>query len=51
MKASFTQEQKEQEIIKRAKDEIEKRTGKTPEQLYAEREKRITILSICSIIN
>ncbi|MFC2021273.1 uroporphyrinogen decarboxylase family protein [Chloroflexota bacterium] len=32
----------EQEVIKRARDEIEKRTGKTPEQLYAEREKRVT---------
>ena len=31
----------EQEIIKRAREEIEKRTGKTPEKLYEEREKRI----------
>ncbi len=31
-----------EEIIKQAKGEIEKRTGKTPEQLYEEREKRIT---------
>ncbi|MFC2021304.1 hypothetical protein ACFLU1_05950, partial [Chloroflexota bacterium] len=33
---------REQEVIKRARDEIEKRTGKTPEQLYTEREKRIS---------
>ena len=32
---------KEQVVIKRARDEIEKRTGKTPEQLYEEREKRV----------
>lgn len=32
----------EQEVIKRTRDEIEKKTGKTPEQLYTEREKRIT---------
>jgi hypothetical protein len=31
----------EQEIIKWAREEIEKRTGKCPEQLYAEREKRL----------
>lgn len=31
-----------QEVIRRAKGEIEKRTGKTPDQLYQEREKRIT---------
>ncbi len=31
-----------QEVIKRARDEIERRTGKTPEQLRTEREQRIT---------
>lgn len=31
----------EKEDIKRARGEIEKKTGKTPEQLYEEREKRI----------
>ncbi|MBI2836395.1 MAG: hypothetical protein HYX85_01725 [Chloroflexi bacterium] len=31
----------EQEDIKRAREEIQKRTGKTPEQLYDEREKRM----------
>lgn len=31
----------EQELITRAREEIEKRTGKTPEHLYAERERRI----------
>lgn len=38
MQASVIQEQ---EFIRRSRDEIEKRTGKTPEQLYEEREKRI----------
>jgi hypothetical protein len=32
----------EQDSIKRARYEIEKRTGKTPEQLYEERERRVT---------
>ncbi len=32
---------REQEVIQRARGKIEKRTGKTPEQLYAEREKRL----------
>lgn len=32
----------EEEIIAQARQEIEKRTGKAPEQLYEEREKRIT---------
>lgn len=31
-----------QEIVKRAKEEIERKTGKTAEQLYQEREKRLT---------
>ncbi len=30
-----------QAVVKRARDEIEKRSGKTPEELYAEREKRL----------
>ncbi|MFC2021444.1 hypothetical protein ACFLU1_06685 [Chloroflexota bacterium] len=33
---------REEDAIKRARDKIEKRTGKTPEQLYEEKEKRIT---------
>ena len=32
---------KEQEVINKARDGIEKKTGKTPEELYAEREKRL----------
>ncbi|MBI4304126.1 MAG: hypothetical protein HY665_07310, partial [Chloroflexi bacterium] len=36
-----TRATQEREVIKRARGEIEKRTGKTPEQLFEEREKRI----------
>ncbi|MFC2021342.1 uroporphyrinogen decarboxylase family protein [Chloroflexota bacterium] len=32
----------EQALIKKSREEIEKKTGKSPEQLYEEREKRIT---------
>lgn len=32
----------EQEVIRRAREEIEKKTGKSPEELYEEREKRVT---------
>lgn len=39
METGVTQEQM---LVTRAREEIEKRTGKTPEQLYEEREKRIT---------
>ena len=31
----------DQEIFKRAREEVERKSGKTPEELYAEREKRV----------
>lgn len=39
MKARLT---RERELDTRVRNEVEKRTGKTPEQLYGEREKRVT---------